>query len=187
MSCDSLPEAYLEARLAGALDADLHWRAADMDCEGMRRPDARGLRVTFTGSVAGERLTLIFGAPTLAEGADGRALPVNVTLIRDGGRVYGTRGEHKCTLDDVHQRRRPPSADGANATADATATRPWRIDGKGFCLEPARSVSGSSDAILLMRFDFAGIVGWQPDPPDPPAPTISGAPEPAAHADTATH
>ena len=30
MSCDGLPDAFLTARLAGTIDADLHWQAADM-------------------------------------------------------------------------------------------------------------------------------------------------------------
>ncbi|MBS0394057.1 MAG: hypothetical protein JSR54_05480 [Proteobacteria bacterium] len=162
MSCDGLPDAYLEARLAGALDAELRWQAAALDCDGMRRPDGKGLRVTFTGPLGEERLTLVFAAPRLAEGADGRAVPVNVTLIRAGGAVYGTRGEDKCELDEVRQAPLP-------ARAGDRDRRRWRIEARGFCLEPARAVGGE-DAILVSRFDFRGQLAWEPDPPTPPTP-----------------
>lgn len=162
MSCDGLPDAYLEARLAGAIDADVHWQAADMQCDGMRRPDGRGLRVTFTGAVGAERLTLVFGAPQLAEGTSARAVPVNVTLIREGGMLYGTRGEDKCVLDEVRQQALP-------AAGSQPTFRRWRIEARGFCLEPARAVAGGRDAILVSRFDFRGQLAWEPDLPTPPA------------------
>jgi hypothetical protein len=163
VSCDGLPDAYVEARLAGAIDADLHWQAADMQCDGMRRPDGRGLRVTFTGAVGTERLTLVFGAPELAEGASARAVPVNLTVIREGGPLYGTRGEDKCLLDEVRQVALPAAAGKENV-------RRWQIEARGFCLEPARAVAGGRDAILVSRFDFRGQLAWEPDPPAPPAP-----------------
>ena len=166
MSCDVPPDAFLEARLAGALDADLRWEAADMQCDGMRRPDGKGLRVTFTGAVGPTRLTLVFGAPRLAEGASARAVPVNVTLIREGGAVYGTRGEDKCLLDDVRQQPLPPQA------GDHGQHR-WSIEAHGFCLEPARAVGDGGDAILVARFDFRGQLAWEPDTPDVPAPALT--------------
>jgi hypothetical protein len=159
VSCDGLPDAFLEARLAGALDAEIRWQAADMDCDGMRRPDGRGLRVRFEGTAHGERLTLVFAAPRLAEGESSRAVPVNLTLIR-GGAIYGTRGEGRCLLDDVHQAALP-AADGS--------PRRWRVEARGFCLEPARAVGGD-DAILVSRFDFRGQLAWDPDPPSAPPP-----------------
>ena len=163
MSCDGLPDAFLEARLAGALDADVHWTAADMQCDGMRRPDGQGLRVTFQGAAGGSRLTLVFAAPRLAEGESAHAVPVNVTLIREGGAIYGTLGEGKCLLDEVRQEPLPP-------LPGADAPRRWRIEARGFCLDPARAVVTGSDAILVSRFDFRGQLSWDPDPPTPPPP-----------------
>ena len=163
MSCEAPQGAFLEAHLTGGLAADVHWAATDMDCKGMRRPDGQGLRVTFSGAVGDERLTLVFGAPRLAEGANGRAVPVNVTLIREGGRFYGTRGEDKCVLDEVRQVRLEGPA------ADPSARR-WGIEARGFCLEPARTVTGDRDAILIARFDFRGQLTWEPDPPEPTPP-----------------
>jgi hypothetical protein len=166
VSCDGLPDAYLEARLAGAIDAEVRWQAADMQCDGMRRPDGRGLRVTFSGAVGSERLTLVFGAPLLAEGSSGHAVPVNLTVIREGGTLYGTRGDDKCVLDDVRQSALP-------ALPGRETVRRWRIEARGFCLEPARAVAGGRDAILVSRFDFRGQLAWEPDPPATPAPPPS--------------
>jgi hypothetical protein len=163
VSCDGLPDAFLEARLAGAIDAEVRWQGADLQCDGMRRPDGKGLRVTFSGSVGNQRLTLVFGAPRLAEGASAHAVPVNVTLIREGGALYGTRGEDKCMLDEVRQQPLP-------APTGPHADRRWRIEARGFCLEPARAVAGGRDAILVSRFDFRGQLAWEPDPPAPKAP-----------------
>jgi hypothetical protein len=179
VSCDLPADAALEARLAGAVDAELHWRGPDMDCEGMQRPGGEGIRLAFTGSRAGERLTLVFGIRGLGEGAAGRAVPVNVTLIREGGAVYGTRGDDKCMLDEVRQSPLAAPADAA-ARDDARAPRRWRVEARGFCLEPARSIGDPRDAILLATFDFRGQLTWDPDPPETTPLTPPAAPPPAA-------
>jgi hypothetical protein len=161
--CPLPSDAYLRARLAGAVERDLEWHAGAMECEGMQRPDGLGLRVTFRGRLGDEPVTFVFGVPRLAEGAAGRAVPVNVTLIREGHGVYGTRGEDKCTLDEVRQTPLSPDPKG----------RRWRVEARGFCLEPARAVGGRpDDAILLSTFDFAGYLTWELDPgPAAPAST----------------
>jgi hypothetical protein len=179
MSCELPPDAFLNARLAGSVEAELRWSAAELECDGMRRPDGHGMRVTFSGAFDGGRLTLVFGIPRLAEGATGHDVPVNVTLIRAGGALYGTRGEDKCLLDDVSQ----APLDAQPAAAEPAARR-WSIDARGFCLEPARRVAGGDDAILLARFDFRGLLTWQPDtpgetpPPPPAAPASPSSPPP---------
>ena len=182
MSCLAPADAFLDARLAGAIDTAIAWHAEDMDCDGMRRPDGKGLRVSFAGARGDERLTLVFAAPKLAEGAAGRAVPVNVTLIRAGGGMYSTRGDDKCVLDSVRQEaleRVPvvtPPPGGLNATIDPAA-RHWSIEAHGFCLEPARAVGDGRDAILVSTFDFRGQLTWEPDPPTaataPPAATAA--------------
>jgi hypothetical protein len=170
VSCAQPPDAFLDARLDGALEATLRWRAADMDCDGMRRPDGRGLRVTFSGSSGAQRLTLVFAASHLAEGADGREVPVNVTLIREGGALYSTRGEDKCVLERVRQQAFAVPEAPAAAPTGAPAPRHWRIEARGFCLEPARAVGDGRDAILLSTFDFRGQLTWEPDSPSAPTP-----------------
>ncbi len=169
MSCPAPADAFFEAHLAGAVSAVVAWQAADMECEGMRRPDGQGLRVTFRGAEGGEHLTLVFGVPRLAEGAAGRAVPVNVTLIREGGSMYSTRGEDKCVFDSVRQDAlEPTTPEAATGAGAAAAPRHWRIEAHGFCLEPARAVGDGRDAILLSTFDFRGQLTWEPDPQTSP-------------------
>ncbi len=175
MSCALPIDAYLEARVAGAIEGAIEWQAKDMNCDGMRRPDGEGLRVTFSGAHGAEHLTLVFGVPHLPEGAEGRAVPVNVTLIREGGGLYSTRGGDKCVLDSVHQYPLEVPELPTAKPAAGTPSRHWRIEARGFCLEPARAVGDSRSAIMLSTFDFRGQLTWEPDPP-PTSPLIAPAP-----------
>jgi hypothetical protein len=186
--CPLPSDAYLRAKLAGSVNRTIDWRAGQMECEGMRRPDGRGVRVTFRGRIGDEPVTFVFGVPRLDEGAAARAVPVNLTIIREGHGFYGTRGDDKCTLDDVRQIALAPAAvpgaaTAATAPSGATGTtaagtsgtsvgtpaaKPaahrWRIEARGFCLEPARAVGGrANDAILASTFDFAGYLTWDFD------------------------
>ena len=40
---------YLRARMGGALDLDIDWRNAELECEGSMRPDGSGVRLSFAG------------------------------------------------------------------------------------------------------------------------------------------
>lgn len=148
--CD-LPQAHLHARLAGAVVDELDWSGSQMGCDGMPRADG-GIRLRFTGRGRSGPVDVVFGVPALAEGASGRALPVNLTLILGGGRVFGTRGADRCTLDEVRQ----------TPLTDAAGARRWRVNGRGFCLAPARAV-GADDAVLVSTFEFTGVVARDAD------------------------
>jgi len=142
---------FLRARLSGAINMDLSWSNDGMSCAGSLRPGASGLRLQFSRPrVLGENsLVLVFGIPNLAEGQSARAVPVNVTLIREGtGEFYGTQGEGKCTLDDLRQE---PIA------GIPLKSRAYRVVARGFCMQPARAVSGNG-LVLMSRFDFAGRI-----------------------------
>ena len=171
MSCALVADTFFSARLSGALEEAIQWSGETLECDGMRRPDGRGLRISFTGQDSSAHLTLVIGAPELAEGLSTKAVPVNVTLIREGHAIYGTRGANKCLLDEVTQhpisQPTPPSvASTGDTSAQATiAMRFWRIEARGFCLEPVRSIADPSDAILLSTFDFRGQISWEPDLP----------------------
>lgn len=141
-------EAYLAARMGGAIEADLDWRGPALACEGMLRPGGDGLRLRFAGRLpSGDALALVFAAPTLAEGETARGVPVNVTVLHESaGRIYGTRGPDRCVLDEVQQR---------PVRGVAPPGRSWSVRARGFCTEPARAVGGSG-SLFLSRFDFAG-------------------------------
>jgi hypothetical protein len=151
--CLASGDGYLRARIRGALDLDLDWRNAEISCEGGARPDERGIRVSFAGPLQseGRRLRLVFGISETPEGAAGRALPTNLTVILEGEkRLFATRGDDKCTVDELRQE--PFGASGE--------ARSYRVEARGFCMAPATSVD-RIERILVSRFDFAGRVVYE--------------------------
>jgi hypothetical protein len=147
---------FLTARLRGEIDLDLDWREPALRCTGMPRPDGRGMRLRFSAMTAsGDSLAFVFAPPRLAEGEDARAVPVNVTVLQERGRIYGTRGEERCLLDEVRQRRLPAGDGGA---------RDWVVEASGFCTVPARALDDAG-TVLLTRFDFRGRVHFTGEPP----------------------
>jgi len=140
---------YLRARIRGALDLDIDWGNAEIECDGGPRPDGSGVRVSFAGPPHGDgrRMRLVFGVGSVLEGRAGHDLPTNLTVIFEGEeRLFATRGADHCTVDELRQER---------VGALGGPKRSWRIIARGFCIAPASSLS--SDArILVSRFDFAG-------------------------------
>lgn len=149
---------YLKARLSGAVKAELVWGNENTECTGAVRPDG-GIRVRFSRSDAadGSRLVLLFGVAGLREGQSAQALPVNVTVIREGkGEFYSTQGDNKCMLDDVKQQ---------PLIGIPHRSRSYRITARGFCTHPARAVRGEG-VVLLSRFDYAGRVDFDTEDTD---------------------
>jgi hypothetical protein len=148
---------YLRARIRGALDLDIDWHNAEIECEGGLRPDGSGLRVSFAGPqhADGRRLRMVFGVDSVHEGRTGHGLPTNLTVIFEGEqRLFATRGEDHCTVDELRQER---------LGALGGSKRTWRIIARGFCIAPASTLS--SDArILVSRFDFAGNAVFEDEP-----------------------
>src|SRR5262249_9571242 len=77
---------YLRASLRGAMDADLDWRGAPLQCEGGARPDGHGVRVSFLGptDANGHRLRIVFGIAATPGAARSNAVATNVTVIVEG-------------------------------------------------------------------------------------------------------
>jgi hypothetical protein len=151
---DAAPEeAFLRARLRGAIDADIAWSGAALQSEGGARPDGSGIRVSLAGplNAAGQRLRLVFGMAAPPGTARSSAVPTNVTLIVEGAnRVFATLGEDKCSVDALVQQ---PATGGGTAGA---AGDYW-VSARGFCIEPASTLDGS-ERVLLSRFDFRGRI-----------------------------
>jgi hypothetical protein len=166
---------YFRARLTGMLQTELEWGNQGLQCTGAVRPTDQGIRMQFVGRTAsGEQLAIVIGIARLREGQSARALPVNVTLIREGqGVFYGTQGDDKCMLDQVTQH---------PLVGIPSRTRLYRIVARGFCIEPARAVRGQG-SILISRFDYAGRVDFGEEAGDRPRlnrPAPGERPEPAA-------
>jgi hypothetical protein len=140
---------YLRARIRGALNLDIDWGNAELECDGGPRPDGSGVRVSFAGPPHGDgrRMRMVFGVGSVREGRTGRDLPTNLTVIFEGEeRLFATRGADHCTVDELRQER---------VGALGGPKRTWRIIARGYCIAPASTLA--SDArILVSRFDFAG-------------------------------
>ena len=149
--CLATGNGFLRARIRGALNLDIDWKNSELECDGGERPNGHGIRLSFAGPMrsGGRRLRMVFGVATAAEGAPGRALPTNLTVIFEGEqRLYSTRGEDHCTVDDLKEER---------MGALGPAVRSYRVVARGFCTEPA-SALGGDEHIIVTRFDFAGSV-----------------------------
>ncbi len=145
-ACTLPADAHLNARLRGALDADIAWTTAQMTCSGGPRPNSEGLRVSIAGDSPQGRLRFIFGMPAAPGQADATAVPTNLTVILEGRqRVFATQGQDRCTTDALHQRTLPP--------------RGFRIEARGFCTDPAAPVGGAAGEVLLVStFDFVARI-----------------------------
>ena len=139
---------YLRARIRGALNLDIDWRNAELECDGGPRPDGSGIRMSFAGPkrADGQRLRMVFGVSAAREGRSARTLPTNLTVILEGGRrLYTTRGDGHCTVDTLSQQRlRAPGT-----------PRKYRVVARGFCVAPATTLN-NAERILVSSFDFAG-------------------------------
>jgi len=137
----------LQARLQGAIDAEIDWGADMPQCQGGVRPQGDGVRLIYKGTVpeAGP-LLLVLGVAPLRPGESARNVPVNLTVVREGtGQFFATQGEDKCAFDSVTQ---VPLAGQAQF---------YRLEGRGYCTQPARAIGGDG-AVLLSRFDVVAIV-----------------------------
>ena len=161
-----LPEggAYLRARLNGAIDTELSWTDRNLTCKGSVRPNGEGIRLRFAAADSQSHLVLLFGITGLKEGESGKAVPVNLTIMREGsGEFYGTQGDNKCTIDDIRQE---------PLQGIPLRQRAYRIVARGFCTQPARSLNGDG-SILVTRFDFAGRADFVSDEESNTSPTAA--------------
>jgi hypothetical protein len=153
---------YFRARLAGAIDAEIDWGNEGTECSGGERPNGGGLRIAFgrTVDADGDKLVLLFAVPDLPEGKSARGIPVDITIIRQGtGEFYGTQGKDRCFLDELSQE---------PILGVPRRTRAYRVTGRGYCMQPARAVSGDG-YILVSRFDYAGRIAIEDLDDDVPA------------------
>ena len=156
--CLSSGNGYLRARIRGALNLDIDWHNAEIECDGGSRPNGSGIRVSFAGPLKsdGRRLRLVFGVGDAKEGVPGRELPTNLTVIFEGeNRLFTTRGQDRCTVDQLEQQR---------VGALGGSRRTYRVVARGFCIAPASALAGDGQ-ILVSRFDFAGDATFEDETP----------------------
>lgn len=147
--CVPVDRGFLKARLQGAVEADVDWSAAGMQCRGGVRPTGDGVRLLYKGTDATQgALLIVLGAGPLRAGENARNVPVNLTVVREGtGQFFATQGDDKCVLDEVRQEPLPAS------------TSQYLLTGRGFCTQPARAVGGDG-SVLMSRFDVEAVVDY---------------------------
>ena len=154
--CFAVGGGYLRARMRGALDLDLNWKNADMQCEGGPRPSGNGIRVSIGGPARGDthRLRLVFGIAGVGEGRGGATLRTNVTILFEGEqRIFATQGDDKCSIDSLTQERVETLGPGRSV---------YRVVARGFCIGPATAL-GRDERVVLTSFDFAGRIEFSDD------------------------
>ena len=156
--CLSTGDGYLRARLSGTIEATIDWPNSGTRCEGGTKVKPPGVRLSFQRTAAGAGdLLFLFGLTGVQPGKPGRAVATNLTLIVQGtGRMFGTLGDSRCTVDSLAQR--PLPAPGS-----------YRLEAHGFCTQPAHAVRGDG-AVLVSTFDFAGLVSYAADELAPSVP-----------------
>ncbi len=167
--CIATHDGYLRVRARGVRNLDIDWRDRDLLCAGGLRPDQAGLRLTFAGPPRrnGHRLRFVFGIGAMQGAAISRDVPANVTVIFEGdGKIYSTRGDDKCTIDELSQ-----TPLGTLAVAAPRQAPVLRVAGRGFCVAPATAINGNDgQGLLLSRFDFVGVLTEDDTPTEPDTP-----------------
>jgi hypothetical protein len=142
--------------LRGALAADLHWKNAEMICDGSPHPDGRSIRVTIAGPLPGtsSQLRFIFGidAKDIASGV-AQAYPTNLTMLVEGQQqLYSTRGNDQCAVETIQ---RTPLADSKGKLD--------RVKVRGYCIGPASDIPGST-RVLVPTFSFTALLRTGDEP-----------------------
>jgi len=151
--CLASGDGYLRAHVGGALEAEIDWPNSGTVCAGESKSEPAGVRLSFRRA-AGSRpnLLFVFGLTGVREGESLRDSAANLTIIVQGtSRIYGTQGDKRCTVDSLTQRR-------------LGGPHTYRLEARGFCTQPAHAVRGEG-VVIVSRFDFAGIVNYEENPP----------------------
>jgi hypothetical protein len=140
---------YLATTLVGAVEAEIDWESADLDCAGMPRPGGEGARLRFAGRADDRQLAIIIALPDLRrDRGAARELASNVTLIEEGaGRFFSTADTDICWTDVTILEPDPGAADR------------YRIGGNLYCVAPLVEVNGSS-SVSLAELSFHGLLDW---------------------------
>jgi hypothetical protein len=144
--CLSSGDGYLRARVRGAVEAHVDWPNKGTHCDGEPRSTPAGIRLSFKRSGDPADLLFVFGLTGVREGQAAREVGANLTVIAHG-RIFGTLGDARCTVDSLTQRR-------------IGHTKLYRVEARGFCTQPAHAVRGDG-AVLVSTFEFAGPVNYE--------------------------
>jgi hypothetical protein len=166
-ACLAGGDGAFQARVRGAIDADINWSNAQMSCEGGMRPNNKGVRVSIAGPLpqsAGDkrkaaRLRFVFGI-TLRDTAAGvaQALPTNLTVIVEGQQqLFATLGDDKCAVELFEVTPLLAAGSGPNLGGPNLGASPQRIHARGYCIGPATDLQGTQ-RVLVSTFEFTSQI-----------------------------
>lgn len=138
----------LSASLSGAIHVNLSWPDTALQCESMQRPDARGVRLRFSGDVHDERLAIIVALPDLEAGATGAAFNAIVTITVEGsGRFFSTPSLGTCWATISSHEVLPDQSGRYNIVGDLS------------CVAPLGEFNGGA-FVDVSNLHFSGIADW---------------------------
>ena len=146
LACDDA--GYLRGKLYGAIQVSLDWGSAEINCEGMPRPNGKGARLRFSGLATGadQQLAIIVAIPDLERDKVGRELASNVTVIEEGsGRFFSTSDLGNCLTDIT--------------ILDELDVDRYSIGGTLYCVSPLAEINGDS-SVLIPELEFLGLIDW---------------------------
>ena len=150
--CLASGDGYFRARVGGAIEAKIDWPNSGTICQGESKSEPPGVRLSFQRAAGGTpNLLFVFGLTGVRQGQPARAAGANLTVIVQGTEhIYGTRGDSRCSVDSLTQRR-------------LGASNSYRVEARGFCTQPAHAVRGNG-IVLVSTFEFAGVVNYESEP-----------------------
>jgi hypothetical protein len=145
--CKSPSNAHLNGRLYGALDLTVDWYGAALTCDGITRPNEKGIRLAFaaTQNEDGDRLVFVIGIDGKFDRLTGGERKANVTIIDESsGRFFSTSGKDRCWT----------MIDSVESLGDREQ-QTFQVAGKLYCAGALPSLSGPG-SITLGDFDYSG-------------------------------
>ncbi|MEZ5564795.1 MAG: hypothetical protein R3F24_04435 [Gammaproteobacteria bacterium] len=145
LPCTLEPTGFLRGQIFGAVTVAADWTGDGLYCNGMARPDGRGVRLFFAHELAGSgRLSIQISIDGPPDKLAGHETPANVTIIDPSGRFFSSGGFGRCwtRIDDVRQQH------GASEL---------RIDGIVYCVGALPAIRDAA-SLTLGDLQFAGRV-----------------------------
>jgi hypothetical protein len=133
-------DGYLTGELYGEVRKTLDWRGENMLCDGMPRPEGRGIRLVFSEQIDPDipGMVLVIGIADAQLGAPEQELEANVTIIDQvSGKFYGTQSQPRCWTRLTTQLR-----------LTGTVEESWRLDGSLYCASALAALVGPGSVTL---------------------------------------
>jgi len=141
-------DGYLRGQLYGQIQTELNWRGDEMRCDGMYRPDSRGIRLVFDEHLDEELpgLLIVIGIKDAVLGEPVVELPANITIIdQANGQFFSTRDQPRCWTTFSEQ-----------LELTGTTEEIWRINGQIYCANALAALAGPG-AVTLGDIEFSGL------------------------------